>query len=102
MAQARSERRTHPRAAFSFSSGREETQSRARSEDRDAWSWIASVCVICRARLALQVDEPFAWDAREYLRKLLVGKAVQFRQDSKSATGRARVTATSFLIRIHI
>ena len=32
-------------------------------------------------------DEPFAWDAREYLRKKLVGKEVSFRVEYKLPFG---------------
>lgn len=34
-------------------------------------------------------DEPFAWEAREFLRKLVLGKAVRFRQENASKGGRA-------------
>lgn len=34
------------------------------------------------------IDEPFAWDSREYLRKLCIGKEVAFRVDYTAQTGR--------------
>ncbi|KMT07827.1 hypothetical protein BVRB_6g146390 [Beta vulgaris subsp. vulgaris] len=33
-------------------------------------------------------DEPFAWESREYLRKLCIGKEVIFKKDSTAQTGR--------------
>ncbi|KAJ8611654.1 hypothetical protein CTAYLR_007898 [Chrysophaeum taylorii] len=41
------------------------------------------------ARGPSMVDEPFAWEAREYLRKLVLGKPVQFRQEATAKGGRA-------------
>lgn len=39
------------------------------------------------ARGSGSVDEPFAWEARDFLRKLTLGKTVSFRVDQKAAGG---------------
>jgi len=41
-------------------------------------------------------DEPYAWEAREFLRKLLIGKEVQYREDYK-VSGNSVIAATIFL-----